>query len=84
MATADEQLRIEANRAAFWVRHYAREHTLSLNALAVYAGVGASSISQMKNRAPSLRTLSAIAAYLGIQVGDLIKPTPDEAVHNDG
>ena len=74
----DEQLRIEAQRAAYWCRWYADQRGISLDALAVYSGVGRTSIMEMANRAPSLRTLSSIAKYLGIQVRDLLQDMPDE------
>lgn len=78
MATTEEQLRIEATRAAWWCRHYARERGLSLDKLAAFSNVGRNSVVDMANRAPSLRTLSAVAAYLGVQVMDLLRPIPDE------
>lgn len=78
MASADEQLVTEVERADWWCRHYARERGLSLDAFAVYSGVGRSSITQMKNRAPSLRTLSSIAAFLGVQVRDLLQDIPED------
>lgn len=79
MANAEEQLQIESARAAWWCRHYARERGLSLDKLAAFSNVGRTSIVEMgRKRAPSLRTLSAVAAYLGVQVMDLLRPIPDE------
>jgi len=78
MANPDKQLLVEAKRAAYWCRAYAAERGISLDALAVYAGVGRSSITRMAHRAPSLRTLSSIAAYFDVQVSDLLKPIPQE------
>lgn len=77
MATADEQLEEEVRRADYWVRWHASRLGLSFDAFAVYAGVGRSSVADLRNRYPSLRTLSAIAAYLGVDVMDLLKPIPD-------
>lgn len=79
MVDGDEQLSIEAKRAAWWCRFYAQQRGVSLDAFAVYAKVGRSSITQMASRAPSLRTLSSIAAYLGVQVRDLLRDIPADA-----
>lgn len=79
MATGEEQLRIESARAAWWCRYYARERGLSLDKLAAFSNVGRNSVVDMANRAPTLRTLSAVAAYLGIEVMELLRPIPDEA-----
>lgn len=75
----DAHLRREAERAAYWVRHYAAERGLTLDALAVHAGLGRNSIVSMAKRAPSLRTLSQIACYLGLDVRDLLQDIPPVA-----
>lgn len=73
----DDQLSIEVNRAAYWCRHYATERGMSLEGFAAAAGIGRSSITQMRHRYPSLRTLSQIARFLGLQVRDLLRDIPD-------
>lgn len=78
MSEADDQLSLEVSRAAWWIRYYTRQKGISLDALAVYAKVGRSSVTQMRNRAPSLRTLSTIAVYLGVQVKDLLQAIPSD------
>lgn len=82
MADEDErprdQLALEVQRADHWCRYYAAQRGLSLEAFAAAAGVGRSSITQMRNRSPSLRTLSLIAEYLGVQVRDLLMDLPEQ------
>lgn len=72
---ADELLDIEVERAAYWIRRAATERTLSLDQIAIFAGVSRSSVVQMgKGRNPTLRTLASVAAYLGCEVRDLLRP----------
>jgi len=79
--TADDQLREEARRAAWWCRWYADQRGISLDKLAAFSDVGRNSIIEMANRAPSLRTLSSVAHDLGVQVRDLLKDIPEGADH---
>lgn len=73
-------MQLETARAAYWVREHAQRRSLSLDQLAIYSGLSRSSILQMgKDRVPSLRTLCHIAAYLDIEVRDLLQPMPGEA-----
>lgn len=77
---ADELLDIEVERAAYWIRKAATERTLSLDQIAIFAGVSRSSVVQMgKGRNPTLRTLASVAAYLGCEVRDLLRPIPPGA-----
>lgn len=75
--TGDEQIELETQRAAYWVRRYAEERNLSLDKLAAFSGLGRNSVVELGKRAPNLRTLANVAAYLGIDVRDLLKPIPE-------
>lgn len=79
----DDQLAIEVRRADFWCRYHASIRGMSLEGFAAAAGVGRSSITQMRHRSPSLRTLSQIAEYLGCQVRDLLQEIPEGGVEEE-
>lgn len=72
----DEVLRREAERASYWVRRLAKERGLSLEGLAYEAGVARTSVTELWKRAPTLRTISRIAAYLEVDVRDLLRDIP--------
>lgn len=76
--TADDHLREESRRAAYWTRRYASERGLSLDKLAAFSDVARNSIIEMERRAPTLRTLSSVAHYLGIKVRDLLQDIPED------
>ena len=76
-SSPEDQLEVEVARAIFWVRWHATQRGLSLDQIAVYARLGRSSVVQMGERAPTLRTLAAIAWFLEIDVAELLKPIPD-------
>lgn len=75
---AEQTLRREAARAAWWVRWHAKERGISLDQLAVYSGLGRTSITEMKTRNPSLRTLACVATFLGVDVRDLLQDIPKD------
>lgn len=76
-SSPQHQLDVEVARATYWVRWHAQRRGISLDQLAVYSRLGRSSVVQMGERAPTLRTLASIAWYLEISVADLLKPIPD-------
>lgn len=78
MATPDERLADTVKRIDYWIRWHAKRLDLSLDAFAVNARVGRSSVARIRDRAPNLRTLSTIAAFLDVDVMDLLMPIPDE------
>lgn len=72
-------LREAVQRAAHWVRWHAEARGLTLDELAVYARISRSSVFNINGgRAPNLRTLAYVAAYLGIEIGELLKPIPED------
>jgi transcriptional regulator with XRE-family HTH domain/predicted transcriptional regulator len=60
------------------IRHYRTASGLTLDQLGASVGVAASQLSLMENgkREPRLSLLGTIAGELGIQVADLLEPTP--------
>ncbi len=79
MASATEQTDIECERVAFWIRWYAGQRGLSLDKLAAYSDLGRNSVIEMgRKRIPNLATLASVAAFLGVQVRDLLRDIPPD------
>ena len=75
----DEQVKRELSRVVYWLDHHADERGQTWEQIAVFAGISRSSLYQIKRgSAPTLRTLGYVANYLGVDVRDLLAPTPEE------
>lgn len=76
----DEKVELDTKRAAYWLRWNAAERKLSLDQLAIFAGLNRATLyNVIGGTAPRLRTLSQFAAYLGIETYTLLLPIPDDA-----
>lgn len=82
---ADQQIAVAAAVGAR-VRALRREHGLSLSALAREAGIGKGSLSELETgrRNPTLATLYAVAAPLGVPLGALLDFRVGAAVADGG
>lgn len=80
MRTPEEQQATELRRLSRWVRHFARARGLSINAVIRRADLSQTSVyAALRGESnPTLSTLSALAAVLGVEVSQLLAPIPDE------
>ena len=68
----------DAERAAWWVRKLAKERGISLSDLGPMSGVNRSTMYSLLREAPcTLRTLTYVAATLGVRARDLLADIPE-------
>lgn len=76
--TGDEQLGRDVQRLQYWIEHYRAERGYSLEQLAVYAALSRGAVANIRaGRPPSLRTVTYLAATLGVTTADLLAPIPE-------
>lgn len=77
--TGDEQTETEIRRVIYWLDHYSTKIDRTWEQVAVLAGISRSSLYALnRGSAPTLRTLAYVAAFLEIDVCDLLRPMPGE------
>lgn len=77
----DDQTSIEIKRVIHWLDHYAEKTGRTWEQIAVLAGISRSSLYALnRGSAPTLRTLAYVAAYLEVNVCDLLAPFEGETV----
>lgn len=75
---AVQKTQLETARASYWVRRLADEREVTVDQLAVHSGISRGAIFNMrKGVPPTLKTLSHLALYFGVDVRDLLQPIPD-------
>lgn len=78
--TSHEQQTAELARISYWIRAYAHERGLSLNAVIERAGLSVSTAytALRGSSNPTLATLTAFANALDVRLFQLLMPTPEE------
>lgn len=80
MNARDDKTRLETKRASYWVRRFADERGVTIDQLAVYAGVSRGAIFTMsRGMPPNLKTLAYLAMFFEVDVCDLLQPIPGES-----
>lgn len=85
MDQTEAQQAEELRRFSYWVRHHADRRGLSINAVIRRADLSASGVyAALDGRSnPTLRTLVALAAVLGVELRELLQPIPDDGPLDD-
>lgn len=80
MSPADLNAEAQA-RLAFWTRFYAKRRGLSINGLIRKADLSTTAVYGLLrcDANPTLATLATLASVLGVEIVQLLQPTPEEA-----